>query len=123
MIRKNKKKPPAFQRRPVVLVQAGNAPVPFIDAIDRAAGEMTKVRSLTLDTPVDGIYMAAIRKTPDGLRMIEQGTLTFVEDRETTLICLIGCLINAMVCEGVSREDLAERLLRDVYRVPGRRKP
>ena len=87
--------------------------VSFLDYIDAATTAITEAKDITLDTPVQGIFMA-VWQAHEGAFHVTPATVTCL-DKKDMLITILGACIDAMICEGVSKEALIKRLCRDVH--------
>lgn len=124
MSKKIKRGRPGLRRRPMKTVPEVQIQQPpstevmsFLDYIDACTTVITEAKDITLDTPVQGVFMAAWQVNGRAFHMIP--AIATHLDKKDVLITLLGSCITAMIGEGVSKDALLKRLHRDVLEAPG----
>lgn len=99
----------------------GRVSLPLIDYIDMVATALVKDSPVTLDTPVEGVFMAILRGGEHGQFSVRPG-LASGEDRKDVAIVIIGRLLEVLLEEGVTQEQLNARLVCEVVDAAARRR-
>lgn len=108
---------PAVAPVPVVRKRVS---LPLIDYIDMVSTELVKDGPLTLDTPVEGVFMTVLQAGDHG-GFSETSGFFSGEDPKDLAITVFGRVLRILVKAGATKEQLTTRLLREVDEAVSRR--
>ncbi len=94
--------------------------LPLIDYIDKVSTSLVANSLLTLDTPVEGVFMTVLQAGDHG-GFSETSGFFSGEDPKDLAITVFGRVLRILVKAGATKEQLTTRLLREVDEAVARR--